>query len=455
MSLPGRSLDESLSGPANPKPFPTAVDRSAVRSADPQPASIAPTLVDAQPTTLSTQPSQELPLPIQERFREQRAAVSNNDLAHRIANQHLAANITGRQELAPTMDANLLSSSTPPAGSPVEPPAAPAVVPPVAAPPTGGEANYVAKVSAPQPETSPAAASPPSANSPVTNPEKPSAEVSQASFTSSANPASDAPATVPPGTKAPEPKAPVVSDATVHQQVDDLTASLESQLRAARERGDKQLAATLEQKLSLLYLLAGRMDDAVRAPTEIPVAEQEAYRHLMFGLTTWLAEDELRRTGHRNAKVLHSLRAASQQLSAVSRLELRNLAFCEKVDYFGWYQAFPRAEFKPRQQVILYVEIDNHASELRGKDQYETRLQGSYQIFDRAGNVVAERQLPLDEEVCRNHRRDYFLAYRIYMPDTIADGTYRLELTVEDLQGKAHFKGAKLGEASIEFAVRN
>jgi hypothetical protein len=102
----------------------------------------------------------------------------------------------------------------------------------------------------------------------------------------------------------------------------------------------------------------------------------------------------------------------------------------------------------------LYVEVENFSAEEKGPHSYETELQGSYQIFDASGAIVAERKLPLDREVCRNYRRDYFLAYRLYMPDNIPPGGYRLELTIEDLKARGQYQGRKLGQASIEFAIR-
>jgi hypothetical protein len=102
----------------------------------------------------------------------------------------------------------------------------------------------------------------------------------------------------------------------------------------------------------------------------------------------------------------------------------------------------------------LYVEVDNFAAEKKGPQGYETELQGSYQIFDERGQIVAERQLPLDRETCRNFRRDYFLAYPIYMPEQIVPGRYRLELTIEDRKASSDYQGRKLGEGLIEFSIR-
>ncbi|HEX5106616.1 MAG TPA: hypothetical protein VFV87_22505, partial [Pirellulaceae bacterium] len=148
------------------------------------------------------------------------------------------------------------------------------------------------------------------------------------------------------------------------------------------------------------------------------------------------------------------LRDAASELAAASKLDLHNLAFCERVQSFGWYTEFPRNEFQPKQQVILYVEVDNFAAIEKGPNSFETQLQGHYQIFDGRGNIVAERKLPLDQEVCRNIRRDYFLAYPIYMPESIAPGRYRLELTIEDLKASAQYQGRKFGEGMIEFSIR-
>ena len=149
-----------------------------------------------------------------------------------------------------------------------------------------------------------------------------------------------------------------------------------------------------------------------------------------------------------------ALRDATSDLAAGSKLELKNLVFCERVDYFGWYTEFPKKEFQPKQQVILYVEVENFAAEQKGPAGFETELQGSYEILDASGQIIASRQLQLDKEVCRNYRRDYFLAYRIYMPDTIEPGRYRLELTVEDLKARGNYQGRKLGEGMIEFSIR-
>ena len=241
----------------------------------------------------------------------------------------------------------------------------------------------------------------------------------------------------------------------VAQQLDVLIAMLEEDIRLRKaEPGNNLQLARNEQQLRLLYAAAQRPDDAARAIDSLSESENEGFKHLMFGLSTWLAEDEARRGPLRNARLLRSLRDVSSALAAASKLDLRNLAFCEHVESFGWYSEFSRNEFLPKQQVILYVEVDNFLAQEKGPHSFETELQGRYQVFDARGQIVAERQLPLDREICRNFRRDYFLAYPIYIPENLTVGRYRLELTIEDLKAGKDYQGRKFGEGMIEFAVR-
>ena len=75
-------------------------------------------------------------------------------------------------------------------------------------------------------------------------------------------------------------------------------------------------------------------------------------------------------------------------------------------------------------------------------------MQGSYQILDAAGERIADHTFPVEEELCRNRRRDYFIPYRMWMPKNIPAGQYVLQLTIEDAQGK------KFGQSSITFQIK-
>ena len=107
---------------------------------------------------------------------------------------------------------------------------------------------------------------------------------------------------------------------------------------------------------------------------------------------------------------------------------------------------FETNTFKPHQQVVMYVEIDNFAAE-QTTDGFETELRGSYQILNSEGIRVVDHELPVDKQVCQHRRRDYFIAYRFYLPKRLPAGEYRIELEMQDV------KGQKFGLASLDFEM--
>ena len=266
--------------------------------------------------------------------------------------------------------------------------------------------------------------------------------------------------------------------ALIKQRSEFLTALKAEVNRRRSSTEDDEELTRLEKELRLVQLAGEQPEEAVRQIEALDGPERDAFAHLLMGLATWMNADEARRPTLRNAKIVREIRDAAAELAAVSKLDVRNLAFCEEVKSYGWYTEFSRSQFKAKQQVILYAEVENFAAVRIAEDSYETELQGSYQIFDSRGSLVDERELPLDKEVCRNYRRDYFLAYLIYLPDTISSGNYRLELTIEDKKGSAvhqepavrrgekdnklvktpssasSYKGRKLGTGTIEFTVK-
>ena len=97
--------------------------------------------------------------------------------------------------------------------------------------------------------------------------------------------------------------------------------------------------------------------------------------------------------------------------------------------------------------MILYCEVENFAASER-EGLHQTQLQGSYDIYDASGTKVVSQLLPVDQQRSRNRLRDYFVAYQMNLPKQLPPGTYRLQLTVEDLIGK------KYGQSNIPFEIR-
>ena len=221
-------------------------------------------------------------------------------------------------------------------------------------------------------------------------------------------------------------------------------ASLEAELREAAASPD---LADKHARLRLLALVAGQREEALRPIPGVPPAVQDFWRQELYGLAVWLdsqrQDDATRRAGEARQQLANAL----VPLGWVAPLVLRNLAFITQVHSYGDYKPFARYEFTPEQEVLLYVEIENFASEETPKG-FHTVLEASYRIFDNRNQQVAEKQLGTTEEFCRNPRRDFFVVYHLRLPKRIYNGRHTLQLTVVDQKSK------KVGQASIEFTIQ-
>ena len=242
----------------------------------------------------------------------------------------------------------------------------------------------------------------------------------------------------------------VTSDvADPHAWPDHVQQAIASLSQQAALAADTEQRVRSEAYLRLLYLVANQHDEAVK-PIDVDAAQREYWKEQIHSLHVLLNEDNMPVPARRHALALHSLRNAADHLASSSTLDLHNLAFCRRVDSFGHYDEFEEYHFKPDQEVLLYVEVENFQCEPKqdgSRQLYETELQGNYQILDLGGRRMADYDLPADVETCRNRRRDYFLVYRIYMPKNLPPGQYRLQLTIRDA------KADKSRQTQIDFEI--
>ena len=116
-------------------------------------------------------------------------------------------------------------------------------------------------------------------------------------------------------------------------------------------------------RLRMLYLAAGRRDDAQRPiPADSP-AVTEFWSKELAGLGTWLDVEHWPDDGLRAAECKPMLTDAIAKLSEAVPLVVRNLAFCTEVQSFGCTKRFDKYEFRPNQEVLLYAELENFASQ--------------------------------------------------------------------------------------------
>ncbi len=200
-------------------------------------------------------------------------------------------------------------------------------------------------------------------------------------------------------------------------------------------------------QLRMLYLMAERREDALRPVAGLSPAQQDFWNKQLYGLGTMLDVARLPDSQMRAAEASLHFNDATARLRDAASLFVRNMNFCTEVSSYGVYKPFDEYVFHPGQEVLLYAEVENFKSE-RTADGYKTTLNSRYQIFDKQGQQVEERDFGPTEEVCRNRRRDFFIRYQFVLPKRIYDGTYQLKLTVED--DAAH----KLGQSSVDFTIK-
>ncbi|HVU86893.1 MAG TPA: hypothetical protein VHD36_06205 [Pirellulales bacterium] len=222
-------------------------------------------------------------------------------------------------------------------------------------------------------------------------------------------------------------------------------AMLEKQAQSpVKDAGD----VSRQVSLRMLYLSAGRRDDALRPIDGLSAPEQEYWNKQLASVAALLDASGEPDAEKRASLASQQLYEAAGRLAQLSPLAVRNIAFCTEVVSYGVITPFKETEFTPGQQVLLYAEVDNFKIEQAPKG-YRTALKGSYQVVDKDGTKMAGTEPQTMEEVCQNPRRDYFVRYRMNLPKPLPDGAYKLQLTIEDTLSQ------KTAKASLDFTIKN
>ena len=247
--------------------------------------------------------------------------------------------------------------------------------------------------------------------------------------------------------------------------------SLEESLAAPSPTGGTDDVARRQAQLRMLYLLAGRRDDALRPIAEVEPEVRQFWTDWLYGTATYLDPQSADNSARRATLAVRQLEDALAGLAAQANLEVCNLAFCRRVTSFGVYETFAatpastgapvgikttksastsspsRYVFQPNQEVLLYAEVRNFTSRHTDRG-YHTALRPSYQIFDSAGRRLGSvTELGESQDHCQHRRRDFFVRYHLYLPSRIDPGDYKLKLTIEDVHS------TKVAESTVEFSI--
>lgn len=125
------------------------------------------------------------------------------------------------------------------------------------------------------------------------------------------------------------------------------------------------------------------------------------------------------------------------------------VTLCRKVVTFGVYEVMAPRDFVSGRtiQTIVYCEIRNLRATQTEEGRYRTQLATRVEVLSADGKSVWKHEEPEIVDVCRQRRRDFFIAQRVTLPPTLPAGDYVLKVLVEDATaGQAH-------EASTKFSM--
>jgi|GEM_PF-780664 len=221
------------------------------------------------------------------------------------------------------------------------------------------------------------------------------------------------------------------------ESIDDLIARIESEL-ARTAPGDTETErlnhVRKQVNLRMLYLIADRIDQSIEPISGAEPADQEFWQQLFFAYVNYFDAQQMPQASDRATQTIDQLRTAVAKLRHRADLKLKNVTFCHHIVSFGDYERFSADQFTPGQPLLLYSEVENFFSTRTDTDRYRTVLQSQIEIYDNSNMQRPVVTIPFDpsEDICRNHRRDFFHSYEFTVPQDLQPGLYTLVLRVTD-----------------------
>ncbi len=213
--------------------------------------------------------------------------------------------------------------------------------------------------------------------------------------------------------------------------LEQLIARVEQNL--AQSKSENQAESLRQQAhLRLLYLMAQRQEEALMAIPGATTSQQEYWQQMIWAMSNSFDTIRFPDADERAAQAISPLSSALRQMREEASLSIKNMTFCRKISYFGNYERFPRNEFIPGHEVLLYTEIENFVSAPTVDGEYRTSLKSLIEIADAKGQIVWTKGFAPTEDFCRNPRRDYFHNYQFHIPEDLPTGAYSLKLTISD-----------------------
>ncbi len=110
-----------------------------------------------------------------------------------------------------------------------------------------------------------------------------------------------------------------------------------------------------------------------------------------------------------------------------------NLQLCRKVSGFGAVEPWGERTMRPGQRVLIYCEMTGLQYEPT-RAGFISRLSSRVELRA-AGNdaVIWEQEMGIAQDACPRVRHDYYVSYRLKLPDSLPTGKHRLRIVQTDL----------------------
>lgn len=190
-------------------------------------------------------------------------------------------------------------------------------------------------------------------------------------------------------------------------------------------------------RLRLMYLIDGQDDRATDPIPGLNSQMQEIVRGQIAALLTARGTSERDPTlwANRQLDAIENLRAL---VRAQADLRVPRVELCSAIDGFGRYEPIVPPQFTVggRNQVIVYMEVDNFQTEKTSTGLYRALMSVRASLLNKSGEEIWSMRDENIEDLSRQRRSDFFLTIGpLAIPKTLGPGEYVMKVEVEDVVG--------------------
>lgn len=214
--------------------------------------------------------------------------------------------------------------------------------------------------------------------------------------------------------------------------VESITIGPTSAVETPESRSDEQVGSSLERLPQEPQAQRTRAEENAESPSptehllkQIAVAEAQGN---INDLNLWqtvmhlLAESE---------PETDTITDAFSEESPVS-FRVGRVAFCREVLGFDQIKPFDAETLQAGQKVLVYTEVEG-VHYLPEDDAHVSRLSTTLEILDEGKTRPRWSKVFPVEDRCSRPRHDYFVGYRLALPESLTPGRYRLRVSQHDL----------------------